>query len=194
MKKIIFIIYGTVFLNSFSAFGTEAEARSYFKNREANFSQRYLNFYLYNALKDIAYSWGSERQDQLLNWSAGISYKWDNFGKFGDSIFKAKVSSFSLNDKSILKNSLLFGLSFPDVDSGFPFYFGASIGAGIFFNQIESESILSLDYQAYLGLRLINIYDTIGAFIEWGLDNHFLALSVGQYNSTYLAVGLSFVF
>lgn len=194
MKKLICIVYGVLSLSSFSAFGTEAEARGYFRDRNTNFNQRYLNFYIYNSLKDTAYSWGNSKQDQLLKWSAGISYKWDNFGNFGDSIFKVKVSSFNIQGRSILKNSLLFGVSFPDIDSGFPFYFGTSIGAGFFFNQIPLESILSLDYQAYLGLRFVNIYNTMGAFVEWGLDNHFFVLSSGQYDNIYLAVGLSFVF
>ncbi|MBE8221965.1 MAG: hypothetical protein HAW60_04465 [Bdellovibrionales bacterium] len=194
MKKIIFIIYGIISLSSFSAQSTESEARDYFVKRNANFNQRYLNFYLYNSLKDVAYSWGEDKQEQLLKWSAGISYKWDNFVGFGDSIFKIKTSSFNIKGRSILKNSLLFGVSFPDIDSGFPFYFGASIGGGVFFNQIDSESVLSLDYQAYIGLRLINIYKSLGTFIEWGLDNHFLVLSTGQYDNMYLAVGLSFVF
>lgn len=194
MKKLILIVYALVFLNPFFAFGTEGEARSYFSQRETNFNQRYLNFYLYNSLKDRSYSWGEEANSQLLKWSLGISYKWDKFGDFGDSIFKLKMSSFDINNTSVYKNSLLIGVSFPDVDSGFPFYFGASIGGGVFFNQINSESILSLDYQLYLGLRFINIYNTMGAFIEGGFDNHFFLLSSGQYDNMYLAVGLSFVF
>lgn len=195
MKKLIFILYSCLTLYSSLSLATESEARGYFSQRQANtFNQRYLNFYLYNSIKDKSYSWGEGGQNQLLKWNIGVSYKWDNFGNYGDSIFKVKISSFKIKEKSILKNSLLFGVSFPDIDSGFPFYFGASIGAGMFFNQLPGESVLSLDYQTYLGLRFINIYDSMGVFVEWGLDNHFLLLSSGQYDNIYLAVGLSFVF
>ncbi|MBE8163073.1 MAG: hypothetical protein HAW63_03705 [Bdellovibrionaceae bacterium] len=195
MKKWLLIIYGIISFSALPVFGSEAEARGYFSDRAANFNQRYLNFYLYNAIKDTAYSWGKENSShQLLKWSVGISYKWANFKRFGDSIFKVKVSSFNINKKEVLKNSFLVGVSFPDIDSGFPFYFGVSIGPGFFLSQLPSESILSLDYQGYLGFRFLNIYNTMGAFLEWGFDNHFLLLSSGQYNSVYLAVGLSFVF
>lgn len=188
------LAYSLVFLCSFHASATEKEANSYFQQRATNFNQRHLNFYFYNSIKDRSYSWAVDKQNQLLDWNAGISYKWDNFGNFGDAIFKIKFSSFKIDKKSVFKNSLLLGVSFPDIDSGFPFYFGVGLGGSLFFNQVYSESIISVDYQTYVGLRFINIYQNLGSFIEWGLDNHFFLLSSGQYDNIYFAVGLSFVF
>lgn len=191
MKKLIFSL---VFLCSSYVNATDAEANAYFQQRATNVKQSYLNVYFYNSIKDRSYSWAINKQSQILDWNAGISYKWDHFGNFGDAIFKIKFSSFTIDEQSVFKNTLLLGVSFPDINSGFPIYFGAAAGGGVFFGQAYSESVLSLDYQIYVGLRFTQIYKNLGSFLEWGLDNHFFLLSSGQYDNTYLAVGLSFVF
>ena len=73
-------------------------------------------------------------------------------------------------------------------------YFGFAAGPGIFFKQLEDESSLSLDYQLFLGLRLFNIFDSTGFYIESGLRNHLHITSDGQLNGTYFGAGAVFTF
>jgi hypothetical protein len=45
-----------------------------------------------------------------------------------------------------------------------------------------------------MGVRFENIYEGAGFLIEGGLKNHLHLLTDGQFNGTYLAGGMVFVF
>jgi hypothetical protein len=68
------------------------------------------------------------------------------------------------------------------------------VGPGIFFKQASQESSLSLDYELVAGARLFDMVENTGFFLEFGLKNHLLLLSDGQFNGVYLAGGALFTF
>ncbi len=90
--------------------------------------------------------------------------------------------------------SILAAVLLPDISSQFPFYFGAAVGPGVYFKQLDGESSITLDYQLLLGLRFLNVIDSVGFFVETGLQNHIHILSDGQLNSSYLIGGVLFSF
>ena len=92
------------------------------------------------------------------------------------------------------KMAFLLAASFPDAASKFPLYFGVGAGPGVFFKQINDESRVTLDYQLFMGLRLFEIFEQTGFYIEGGLRNHLQLTSDGQLNGTYLSAGAVFTF
>jgi hypothetical protein len=88
----------------------------------------------------------------------------------------------------------MYSATFPDADSKFPLYFGLAGGLGVFMTQIPDESPVTFDYQLFAGVRIFEIFEKTGFYIEGGLKNHLQLTSSGQLNGTYIAAGLLFTF
>ncbi len=142
-----------------------------------------------------SYRWSpSGSLDGVGQANYGVTYLYDSFHRM-DTHIRADFSEYSLADERAVKLAVLSMLTFPGVETKFPLYFGLGAGLGVFFQQLKQKSNLSLDYEAIMGLRFLNIGgSTVGAFAEFGMKNHILLLSEGQFNGTNLSAGVVFSF
>ena len=155
----------------------------------------YLAIHLGGYFSSESYRWGPTNESDVAKFNGGISYRFDEWINSGDKLVRIDFSSFEFkNGERSTKMSVLGAISFPDATSRFPFYFGAAVGPGVFFKQLSGESAISLDYQLFLGLRFMNIFESTGLFIESGFKNHINLLSDGQLNATFFSAGAVFTF
>ncbi len=141
-----------------------------------------------------AYEWGEKGKTQKTGKSSfGVSYLLSEGVNF-DSWFRAEYNSYEVVGEKPTKLSLMPLWTFPRVVSKFPIYFGAGIGLGVFFKQLEDKSNLSLDYQVLAGVRWVNAIEGVGFFFETGLKNHLHVLTEGQFNGTFWQLGVLFNF
>lgn len=146
-------------------------------------------------LDDKAHRWGPKSTaEDVGQWNLGVTYQMGEWVNSMDLYFRADFQGYKVEDESANKMSLLGLVTFPDIRSGFPIYFGAALGVGIFFDQIEDESSLSLDYQIVLGARVLDIYEGIGFIAETGVKNHVFLTSKGQFNGYFFSLGAVFKF
>lgn len=155
---------------------------------------RYLALHLGIAFDEETYKWGERNKDDVSEFNAGVTYRMGEWVNSMDMNFRADLTFFELREGKALKLSLLPLITFPDVRSRFPLYFGAGAGLGVFFKQIRDESHISLDYQVVAGARLFELVENMGIIFEVGMKNHVLLLSDGQYNGAYFSVGSVFEF
>lgn len=185
----------------------KAAAMDYFKTREANRSEdqsgrsvaserdRVLMLYLGTFINDKAYRWGSlSRQEDVGKGIFGVNYRVGEWRKSMDLYFRAEFTSYEIDDEKPLKFSVMPIVTFPDVRSDFPLYFGAGLGPGIFFKQTGDESDLALDYALLIGARFLDIFETGGLFFETGLKGQVHLLSSGQHDGVFLSGGGIFSF
>lgn len=146
-------------------------------------------------IESKAYKWGKfhEKSKDVGKMSLDVSYRLSQDDYLFDQLLRLNYSKYSFS-KNISKVGFLYAVSFPEASTRFPLYFGFAVGPGVFLSQLEDESVLSLDYQMYTGLRLFNLAGQVGLYIEGGIKNHFLLLSDGQFNGTYIAAGAVFDF
>ncbi len=179
------------------------KADDYFKKRtpvsenrtaRSNGDAHYLSLHMGGYLDDKSYNWGGESKDDVGKFSLGLTYRMGEWVNSTDFLIRIDMNSFSLAKGNTTKMSILPMLTFPDANSGFPLYFGAGAGLGVFFKQLEGESSLSLDYQLVAGGRFYNVLDNVGLFFETGLKNHIHLLSDGQFNGVFLSAGTVFLF
>lgn len=156
---------------------------------------RYLGLHLGSFMSSEGFKWGDRsRNDGLGNMTAGVTYRMGEWIGSMDLMVRADFQTYSVDGQSPLKMSLLPMVMFPDVASGFPLYFGAGIGPGIFFRQLSGESAVTLDYQLVAGARVLEVLNSTGFTLETGLKNHVHLLSDGQFNGFFVALGVNFVF
>ncbi len=142
-----------------------------------------------------AYNWGNDsKQTDIGKVGFDLTYRLTQDSTLYDEIVRISYNNFEPVGQKSSKMSFLYGMTFPDAGSQFPLYFGIAAGPGIFFKQVDGESVLSLDYQLMLGLRLFNIFENTGFFVEGGLRNHLHITSDGQLNGTFISVGAVFTF
>lgn len=170
------------------------EARPVSREPASGGSARYLALHVGTFFDDEAYVWGKKNPSSIGRYTAGVTYRVGEWTNSMDLLFRADFISYKLDEGQPLKMSLLPMIIFPDANSQFPLYFGAGIGLGVYFKQIEEESALSLDYQLVAGVRFFDVFDTIGFMVETGIKNHFHLLSDGQYNGVFLSGGAVFAF
>lgn len=164
-------------------------------SRPVSAESHYLALHLGAYISDSAYKWGGvENPKDVGKWNLGITYRVGEWVNSMDLAIRVDVSSFQLHEGQATKLSFLPVIMLPDSKSKFPLYFGAGVGAGVFVNQVEKESPLSLDYQVFAGARFFDLIGTTGFFIEAGLKNHLFLLSDGQFNGTFAAIGTVFSF
>lgn len=158
--------------------------------RSVDGAPRFLALHVGTYLSDQAYAWGVENHDDVGRFNAGVDYRMGEWVNTMDWAMRIDYSSYSLDGEgSARKLSIGAILTFPDVNSGFPLYFGVGAGAGFFIKQLDDESPLALDYSLLLGARFHNVIGSTGLMIETGLKNHLLAFSDGQFNGVYVNVG-----
>jgi hypothetical protein len=157
--------------------------------------QRYLAFGLSNYMSSDAYNWGmSGKEEGIGKWGLDMTYRVSEYNNLMDQAVRVSYTEFKPAGKRASKMSFMYALTLPDAGSKFPLYFGFAAGPGIFFKQLEDESSLSLDYQLFLGLRLFNLFESAGFYIEAGLKNHLQLTSDGQVNGNYISTGAIFTF
>ncbi len=157
--------------------------------------ERYLTFGLSNYMSSESYNWGpSGKEEKVGKWGVDMTYRISEYNNLLDEAVRVSYTEYEPDGKRASKMSFLYALTLPDAGSKFPLYFGFAIGPGIFFKQLENESPLALDYQLYAGLRLFNVFENTGFYVEAGLKNHLQLTSDGQLNGTYISAGAIFTF
>lgn len=203
------LLFAAVFICSTSwakiEVGSQA-ADKYFKKRQSSKqvqsrkqmsprnASHYLALHLGSFVDDKAYNWGSDTHKDIGGMSLGMSYRVGEWVDSSDLLIRVDFASYDLNQGHSTKMSFLPMVTFPDAKSMFPLYFGAGIGPGVFFKQIEGESSLALDYQLVAGGRFFNVINSIGLTFEAGIKNHINILSDGQFNGVFVTAGSVFVF
>lgn len=175
---------------------------------------RYFNIHYGRFTESTTYSWGepsTNENEQVGTHQLGVTYllgSWADamdlslrldFMKFDFGPQKnTKENKESDKDQQVktrpLKMAILTFFSFPRFETGFPVYLGFAVGPGVFYKQLDGYSSLTLDYQAVLGVRLINVWRGMGLFVETGVKNHVHVLTKGQFDSLFLSAGTSFTF
>jgi hypothetical protein len=134
------------------------------------------------------------------------SYQWDGKNKEGWSVegsylrqgenisqgFHLEYQKF--NDsfaEELSKVSFLISFTFPARVS-FPVYIAVAAGPGYFIKQRKDESEFSLDYKAFLGLRLNQSQSQY--FVQSGVKNHVHVLSDGQFIGWFVSSGVAYKF
>lgn len=189
--------------------GTKAAAK-YFEskpNKSASSSSadsdrsHFLALHLGLFLSSDAYKWGVDHNGQNSDHandpgklSLGVTYRMGEWTDSMDLNLRVDFQTYELFRDKPFKMSVMPLITFPDSSSQFPLYFGGGIGPGIFFKQVSQESSLSIDYQLLAGARLFDLIENTGFFLEFGLKNHLLLLSDGQFNGVFLAGGAIFTF
>ena len=169
-------------------------ADSYFLKRKKPSKLRsavdhYLSLHVGTFVNDKAYRWGSTREN-LAHLTAGVSYRMGEWVGSMDLLLRADFITFDLVEKNVTKMSLMPIVTFPEANSQFPLYFGGGLGLGVFFNQIDGESPISLDYQLLMGVRLFELTGSTGFTFEWGMKNHIHLLSNGQHSGVFASLGM----
>lgn len=141
-----------------------------------------------------SYQWkDNDKRTGVGKATYGITYLFDQWGKL-DTNLRFDFIEYKIDDTRATKMSVLPLWTFPMADRKFPLYFGFGAGLGIYFQQLEDESNISLDYQLVAGARFVDIIENFGAFVEFGMKNHLHVLSDGQFNGTALSAGAVFTF
>jgi hypothetical protein len=183
-----------------SGFDTgKKEADKYFKSRnvaatDSNGTARYLAIQGGMFTQQDTYNWGKSGKDEVGETLFGVTYRIGEWSESMDFSIRADILNFDIDNRNISKLSLLPLITFPDARSGFPLYFGAGLGLGVFFKQLEGESAITLDSQLLAGARFLNLLGSMGFILELGLKNQFFLLSDGQQNSVYVSSGAVFAF
>ena len=154
----------------------------------------YLTIGFSNYLNSDSYSWGPTGEEKIGKWGVDMMYRLGLYSNTIDQALRVSYNEYEVQNQRTSKMSFLYAITLPDAGSQFPLYFGVAFGPGIFLKQIPNESSLSLDYQLYAGLRLFNIMDNAGFYVEGGLKNHLLLTSDGQLNGTFISAGAVFAF
>lgn len=143
-----------------------------------------------------AYKWGPVSPvADAGEFNAGVTYRFGEWVNSTDFMMRIEYQTYDVDaGQDPKKISLLPMIIFPDARSGFPLYFGAAIGLGIFMDQPDDESSLSFDYQLVIGGRMLNVFNTVGFFAETGIKNHLHLLSSGQFDGVFFTVGSVFTF
>lgn len=156
----------------------------------------YLMFGLGSFINSKSYKWGPKRSDDDPGeFNAGVTYRIGEWENSMDLMLRVEYQTYDVEATTDPeKMSIMPMIVFPDARSGFPVYIGAGLGLGVFFDQPDDESNLSIDYQIVLGGRMLNVFNTVGFFAETGLKNHIHLLSSGQFQGVFITVGSVFTF
>lgn len=157
-------------------------------------AERYMSLYLGMFFDEESYKWADGNSDDVSQINGGVTYRVGEWVNSMDMNFRADLTSYDLRQGKAVKLSLLPLITFPDVRSRFPLYFGAGAGLGIFFKQVNEESHIALDYQVVAGARLFELVENMGLMAEVGMKNHVLLLSDGQFNGAFFSLGAIFEF
>jgi hypothetical protein len=156
---------------------------------------RYMAFQVGTFVSDKQYRWGNKmHNDDVGNLITSVSYRMGQWQSSMDLLLRAEFMTYDIDGEMPRKLSILPVVTFPDVESNFPVYFGAGAGLGVFFSQVRSESDLSLDYQLLVGARFLNMWENGGLVFETGLKGSVFLASSGQFNGVFITGGAGFNF
>jgi hypothetical protein len=142
-----------------------------------------------------AYNWAHNgKETGMGKWGADLTYRFAEQEYLFDESLRISYNEYKPADQEASKLSILYAVTFPEASSKFPIYFGLAGGLGVYLKQIDQESLISFDYQLYLGLRAFNLFDSVGVYVEGGMRNHLHITSDGQFNGTFLSLGTIFNF
>ncbi len=153
-----------------------------------------LMLYIGQYTDSTSYNWGPNSPISGVGQSNyGLDYIFDQWHGM-DSHIRMDFSEYTLAGNRAAKASFLPMITFPRAETKFPLYFGLGAGMGVFLQQFSNKSTLSFDYEVIIGARFMELARSIGIFFEYGMKNHLLLLSDGQFNGTALTAGLIFDF
>lgn len=156
--------------------------------------ERYLAFGASLFTKSESFNWGGPGKEEAVGkYGLDMTYRLSE-SNYVDYAIRISYSEYLARNQKANKMSFMYSATLPDAGSKFPLYFGAAAGAGVFFTQLPDESPVSLDYQLFLGLRIFNLFDSTGFYVEGGMKNHVQLTSDGQLNGTYFSAGAIFTF
>jgi hypothetical protein len=157
--------------------------------------EHYLALQIGSYMGSTSYEWNGGSRKNVGGATGGVTYRVSEWNNQIDWNIRLDFQEFDVGGaEKPLKFSILPLLTFPNVNSKFPLYFGFGAGPGIFFKQVSGGSSLALDYQLVAGARFFDVAGNAGFFIESGLKNHLHLLTSGQLNGTFLAGGALFTF
>jgi hypothetical protein len=146
----------------------------------------------------IGLTFGSLVQSESYNWTTGDVGGWSLEASYMNAEegylaqgYHLEMQKFSADNQELTKLSFLFSLTFPRRLS-FPVYLGVAVGPGFFMQQQEGESEFTIDYKAYLGLRLNQNHGQY--FVQAGVKNHLHVLSDGQFIGWFVSSGVAYKF
>ncbi len=159
-------------------------------------SEHYLAVGMGTFTQTDSYNWGtSTKEEDVGRFGIDMTYRLTQEGYLFDQAMRISYNEFKpAGGQRATKLSFMYAMTLPDAGSKFPLYFGLAAGPGVFLNQIPEESSISFDYQLFLGLRLFNIFEKTGFYVEGGMRNHLLLTSDGQLNGTFVSAGAVFTF
>ena len=156
--------------------------------------ERYLAFGASLFTKSESFYWGGTGNEEGVGkYGVDMTYRLSE-SNYVDYAIRISYAEYLARNQKANKMSFMYSATLPDAGSKFPLYFGASAGAGVFFTQLPDESPVTLDYQLFLGLRIFNLFDSTGFYVEGGMKNHVQLTSDGQLNGTYFSAGAIFTF
>jgi hypothetical protein len=156
---------------------------------------RFLALGLSGYTKSDSYEWGGVGDESnVAKLGVDLNYRLSSYNNLLDYSLRISYNQFEPAGQKASKLSFLYAMTFPDAGSQFPLYFGGALGGGVFLTQLSGESPLTLDYQLFLGLRIFDLFERTGLYVEGGLKNHVQLTSNGQLNGTYVAAGAIFTF
>ena len=134
-----------------------------------------------------SYQW---LDDELGGWNLQLSYRRATTGWLAQA-FHLEFQKFTTLEEEFSKVSFLLNFVFPRSIS-FPVYIGAGAGPGFFLNQYNNESLWTMDYKGYIGLRLNQDHSQF--ILESGVKNHVHMLSDGQFIGWFVSSGVAYKF
>ncbi len=156
---------------------------------------RYMTIGVNTFTKSDAFSWGgSTKETEVGKWGIDMNYRLSQYNNLLDYSLRVSYQEYEPANQKANKLIFMYAVTLPDAESLFPLYFGGAVGAGVFLTQLPDESPVTLDYSLYLGMRLFNVFESTGFYLEGGLKNHLQLTSNGQLNGTYVSAGAVFTF
>ncbi len=158
-------------------------------------SDHFVGLQVGRFLNSEAYEWAQkEKAENVGKTNFALTYLVSQYYSGFDLSMRLEATNYQIREWDTQKLSFLAAMSFPEVQTQFPLYFGAALGPAVFSRQVPDESVLALDYQLYMGLRFFDVWDSVGLNFEGGIKNHVHLLTNGQLNGNFLALGTVFLF
>ncbi len=157
--------------------------------------KHYMALHLGKLINADSWNWGDESKNKNVgSATVGVTYRVRQWWETTDLVIRLDLNEYDVDGKKPQKLSFLPMILFPESSSEFPLYFGAGVGLGVFFKQLDAESALSIDYQMIVGMRFFDVFENTGLFLESGLKNHVQLTDNGQVNASFIAAGALFTF
>ena len=203
----LFFIFISIFVVSFQVFaepivgrGAAAgymgkEASEQTVSNPAGHRNHYMALHIGKLINADSWKWGSQDKNKNVgSATVGVTYRVKEWADTTDLLIRIDFNEYDLDGKKPQKLSFIPMILFPEASSEFPLYFGAGVGLGVFFKQLNAESALAIDYQMIVGIRFFDVFDNVGLFLESGLKNHIQLTDDGQVNSSFVSAGALFTF